>query len=1492
MAFPGGTAAKLGSDYEFLWIVHAMVLVLEEQATSITVEVLGVDGAEFRLRTSSQEEYHQAKRQPPGRDGWTVNLLASEGVLSSVKSILREPQTSFHFVSQGSADRTRELSERARGDSSPAALGAKLLGVLVSLQKHWNTDEAGAWSMLRRLHVEGITQDLLRRDVERALRSLLDGDAGLARASLIDMAYQRLNEELSATDLWKWLEDSGFHRRDWAKDTRALPALAKATDRYLASLRGDSIAGETLSREATGRIQDKLVSGTPAILLTGPAGAGKSVVLREVTAALRTSGHPLLAMRVDRLDVTQDLNQIGNQLLGLEAWPSEILGPYAARGGATLIIDQIDAVSTVSGADPQFYHCIAELIDDALARGITVVLGCRLFDLRADSRLAALAKGLGEEAIVDVGVLSSSQVDAVLSRLAVDTGLLNDRQRGLLQIPLHLRLFAESRSAADRTGMDFTNAGDLLSLFWEHKRQRLRERIGPAHGWSEAMRLISSYISSHQTLTIPEHQLDAVRDDVDAMTSENVLLKEGGKYAFFHQSFFDYAFARDFAAGEQALIDLLLTGDQELFRRSQLRQLLGYLRDAERDRYLKDVEVLLGRTDIRFHLKEVAFRFLADLDEPLEEEWQIIAPHLRTAPSGSPADALCRYAWTTLRRSVAWFRLAISNGELKRLLASTDPQVCNEAMTILGAWQREEPDEICDLLEPYLDASEVWGNRIRWIATVGEVGASRRFFELVLEAADRGFVTGGPMGIFTLAYSLPQQNPAWACELLGRYLQHLRGRSTTWTSEGVFGPDSGQGEAAGFVLTAAQGDPPTYLATVLPEVLSLAEAAAATGDLVDGESRRDRIWPYAMAGEPHALQEALLAATADALANIARANPDVLRLVAVTLQGANLHTADWLLAHGYIAAGADFAEDAVRFVLDKPSRLRLGYSDSAMSLTHRLIESASPDCSDDAFRRLEQAFLGYLPDYEKGIAGRHRRGLTELALMSGLARSRLSSRALRRLQELERRFPGPVVREPKGIEFGFVRSPIAESAAPKLSDKQWLRAIEKHAQPRPWSGPDGLVGGPLELSHVLTEQAKEDPARFISLGLMLEASTNPVFFEGILDGLVGQKDLPDPQRERLEELILRCHDLPGRPCSRSIAYLVHSLPDLSWSDDILGVISSCATQDPDPQPEAANDIAGEPGTHRPIVEAGLNSNRGAAARAVAALLWYEPKRWAQLQAAVVSLVSDPSVAVRAAAVGCLLALTRTDPDRSVELFQTLVQDSQEVLGTGEATRFLVANTAAYFHGLQGLVREMMTSTSDDVARSGALVGSLAALEVEEARALLDECLSGREPLRLGAAEVLAANIGTAALRSRCEVGLGRLFNDDSPEVRRAAGRAFDSLKLGDLDSLESVGKLFMDSEAFLEDRYPLVRRLEAEPAPPPLVVCDFCEKCIERGGAMLADIQTHWAAEASQLFSLAINALAITRHEPAIHGRLLSVLDDLLALEVGDRGILAEYDRL
>jgi hypothetical protein len=81
------------------------------------------------------------------------------------------------------------------------------------------------------------------------------------------------------------------------------------------------------------------------------------------------------------------------------------------------------------------------------------------------------------------------------------------------------------------------------------------------------------YMSGQQTLTAPRELVDEWEADAEAMASSHVLVRDGRSYAFFHETFFDYLFARRFIARGQSLRQLL-TVDQLLFRRAQVRQIL------------------------------------------------------------------------------------------------------------------------------------------------------------------------------------------------------------------------------------------------------------------------------------------------------------------------------------------------------------------------------------------------------------------------------------------------------------------------------------------------------------------------------------------------------------------------------------------------------------------------------------------------------------------------------------------------------------------------------------------------------------------------------------------------------------------------------------------------------------------------------------------------------------------------------------------------------
>jgi hypothetical protein len=189
---------------------------------------------------------------------------------------------------------------------------------------------------------------------------------------------------------------------------------------------------------------------------------------------------------------------------------------------------------------------------------------------------------------------------------------------------------------------------------------------------------LANWLSVNQQLSAPRFVLDEFAADAAAMASEHVLVLAEGRYRFFHESFFDYAFARRFAAGARTLVDLLLSGEQHLFRRAQARQVLAFLRSQDPPRYIAELEQLLGDSRIRFHVKRVVLQWLSTQPDAQNEEWAV----LRRISNATPE------LWPQVRACVigqdAWFDVLDAAGFFDEALGSGDQQRQEEALWMLG----------------------------------------------------------------------------------------------------------------------------------------------------------------------------------------------------------------------------------------------------------------------------------------------------------------------------------------------------------------------------------------------------------------------------------------------------------------------------------------------------------------------------------------------------------------------------------------------------------------------------------------------------------------------------------------------------------------------------------------------------------------------------------------------------------------------------------------
>ena len=1500
MPLPGGAAEKFGNRYEGRWTVACLLDVMAEKADSIRLEPPEPEGQGFEFWTTKQgiQEYHQVKRQH-SIGHWTLNALKREGVLTNFTAKLQEdPMVRCVFVSANSAGQLAELSDRARS----SAFWEEFNEIFLSAdQRRKDFDlvrnsppglpEQETYERLKRVHIRTIDESSLLTMIESRASTLVDGDAATVVDVLAELAADRVHHKLTALDIWNHLESRGFRRRHW-EDPHVLKAVEEANQRYLSLLRDQAIDHTVLPRQEIQTVHDRLKESSEktGVLVTGEAGIGKSGVMLQVVEDLLDAGTPVVALRADRLEFTQLPDNVGKQI-GLPGSPANVLAAVAQGSCCALVIDQLDALSLASGRNSELFDCVYKIIEQAQAHpNMRILLACRKFDLDNDHRLRRLTDSDGVVETVAVERLAHETVREVVARFGLDANSLNSRQLDLLSIPLHLKLLTELVADAEIRALNFETSQDLYARFWQYKQEVIEKRLGRPVQWTRVIYALCDHMHARQTLSTPEVFVEDWNSDAKAMVSENVLVCENKRYSFFHEGFFDYAFARRFAGGPQSLLGLLASGEQHLFRRAQVRQILLYLRDTEFDRYIADLEETLSSPDVRFHIKQVVFALLADLSKPVKREWDVLS----SFAGKDFSDSLTRLTWMTVRRP-PWFRLVDSQGLVRQWLDDPDEAFVDQTVTLLRVIQRQLPDRVAELAEPYVGKSERWNSRLLHLAVGGDWSQGRRFLEFVFQLIDKGVLDNvkglmaGNSDFWSHLYSLQSNHPTWGCEVVGQYFDRRRRLSLNAGQPNPFDDNDGAIANSQFAENTlkelARNAPESFVREAMPFMQAVIEDCASQER---GGLLQDPIWSFRIFQSGYSIQDALLNAMEIALSKLAKHHTEIYRSVIEPLRESPFETIQYLLIRSLASNGPLFADEGVDHLCKRPERLEIGYLSDPHWASRQLIESISPHCSDEKLTQLETLLLGYYPDWERSILGRTQFGHAQFTLLSGITATRRSKEVRKRLAELRRKFGRQEPTSPTPMEVQRARPPIPEDGAEKMSDEQWLSAIHKHdTDDREFTQDDHYVGGALELSRLLEDRVKSEPRRFAELILKFPDHANPFYFEAVLRGLSDTNlDI-----ETIVRIVDRCHRIEGRPLGRYICDPIASSAQGNVPPEALGLVAWYATADPDPQQELWRTQV-SPGKEYyyggDILTNGINTTRGRAARAMARLIENDHNRIAYLQPALEKMVQDPSIAVRSCVAQALLAVLGHDRDLAVELFRQLCDIEDALLQTYFIERFLLFALQTHFQELSQILRRMVTSQVSDVASAGARQACLAALDLPEAADIAGRCLSGSEAQKIGAAQVMAANVRTATCRAFCEDALIRLFSDTSADVRTKAAECFLRFEGTQLGEYVDLITQFVSSRAFQQNNYPLLDALEKTTAKLPEVTLSACERLVDIAGLATSEINVRGADTVIKL-----TLRSYQQHsDDTIRARSLNLIDKFM--EHGSYGInkaLEEFER-
>lgn len=343
-------------------------------------------------------------------------------------------------------------------------------------------------------------------------------------------------------------------------------------------------------------------------LLYGKAGIGKSIVMHDLLEELQSNhDYLVLGLKSDQIEFvdTEVLRQNIHLAKPIETIVEEMAKKYKR---VILLIDQIDALSLSLSSNRTPLRSLLKLIGQIQhIPNVRVVISCRPYDLEYDP----LLDNLRIKNKWELKEFTKEQVECIL----IENNCKEQKNDNLLRFlgnPLHLYLFIKVKPEEQLT--DPLSTDLLYHQLWRKyvlddsvrkvNKDRLLALLDKLVASMYERQELSVHIIGFETIFSAELQY--------LLTNELLLKTKSNQIQFFHQTLFDYVYARRFTEQERDLLEVLRGQHQGLFSRAAVKSILTFLRDQNRRGYINVVDQLLyskdddGKDLYRYHLKSLA----------------------------------------------------------------------------------------------------------------------------------------------------------------------------------------------------------------------------------------------------------------------------------------------------------------------------------------------------------------------------------------------------------------------------------------------------------------------------------------------------------------------------------------------------------------------------------------------------------------------------------------------------------------------------------------------------------------------------------------------------------------------------------------------------------------------------------------------------------------------------------------------------------------------
>ncbi|MHB8908395.1 MAG: NACHT domain-containing protein [Syntrophales bacterium] len=1534
--FPGGISDKRGNRYEAKWLVRQLLDVIAGKAAWIKYE--GVtpqfNGFEFAVGRKGATHWHQTKINAPNGN-WTISALKRENVLIAFKNRLEfNINDRCLFISQDPAKDIRTLSDKAKLPNTSLEEFKKIIlsteqnEKFTQLTAAWNCTDIVAREFLQRCDFLTLPEAELDGIIESYSEQYFVENSASIFPILREYAERQFNRTLTTDQLREDIRENSptLTFKDWTLDLTLRGKLLDETNAYLQTYNPFGAGGDIIPRQQTDLLVNLLqdVNGPRLVLLTGVAGSGKSGVVRGLIDMLRKLDISHLAFRVDHHLDHDSPREIGQALTGRAESPIVTLKGLNPDRPSVLIIDQVDAVSEVSGRSGKVKAPLLRMIRDAQNWDtLRLVVVCRSFDFDSDPQIKILKEDKRVEQIEVPRLDWEKEVAPFLTSKGIDVTLLSQTQKDLLTLPLHLAVFLEVRSES----RSFASRDDLFKNLLLKKGREIRGKYSISWSLSEPLKALSNWMSARQRLDAPQAVLNAFLGAEDILATEHLIIPSRGYVNFFHESFFDYVYARDFVVGAQSLLELLASTEQHLFRRTQVRQIFEALRQDNFTRYLRELESVLNSSDVRYHIKTAVTQWLGLVSDPTEKERNII---LLFDKKTEPFPQLVRSAFFS---SGGWFDLLHMDGWIGNVLDEENEERRQAVLWWLSAMTGKRTTEVASILDAWWNNDPQRGDKLLdWFGYVKRKSRDHALIDLCVKV-----LRTRPPGLFKT--DTPNKRElllaTWVEESPDRGSVIIRAYFDAWfdahPGRHPFEDDKMDEHHLYSLQKVAEQSPKAFLDGAIDVLLR-------SIDLInqhEAEGNRDSTFKSRICSGHHFGADQFLFLFRNALERIAREAPDTV-LEFLSKLDASKHEA---LLHIHLQTIAANGEALAKHLLSHLGNKHLfeaGWHGAEWKSFADAARAAFPFLSSANRNRVERTIFNHQPEISRAIKvareikihgetapwwDRHaviyfdlnRSGFEQWCILESIGEQYLTGEGAQHLKTLRRKFPTETLPQPDDLEMHKVGSPITQAGITHMKDDQWLSAIDKYKNEERRYRQNSIDGGANQLARELMQRTKQDPGRFGALMKRIPETANPTYVSHILWGLADAEVVED---NPLIDAIFTAHSRPDRPYGENIARLFEKYPHIGKDPTIFDILvwyveNGNASEDTvEDTTQNQRDIV----SISDLVNRGgrlhirrTNGARGSAVEAISAVLWHNPDLGEKCFEIVEKRITCESlISVRCSLIKPLLPLFNHDRTRCAMQVEMLIKGPSGLdkddpsqnrhvhltpLITHHGVHLLSYLLAAVPEVGEKLVRMLLDSDDETMRMVGGWFIIRLSFQDQKYISVADHLIKEGVMYRRLAADVAARSITYEEFRDRAELMLIRFFNDEDKHVRQQADHVFREISSDEFVRFTSLAWAYLKSQSFkIDGSYAFFDALEKATCPTYELVISIAELIVSDlskdgpTGGLLRDLH--------HLKDLLKREYAASENNPELRKRLLDVIDKMIEREFyGTDEILKAHER-